>query len=579
MDALIDTGSDISLMRAEQYVKIGVPKLGKKTIRFRGIGGEYNETLSEFDTVVIINERDYPMHVHVVAGDLMKDELILGIDFLNTVQVIMSGGKVTIRALESITEDKEVHEVCKLDVILDEVNSTDVTHILNTEHREAIKSLIDEYKLQKTRETKLKMTILLKDDEPVYQRARRLSPIEREQVNTQINEWIREGIVQPSLSEYASLVVLTRKKNGSIRLCVDYRQLNKKIIKDRYPFPLVEDQLDLLQGAKYFSTLDLKNGFFHVYMDEQSRKITAFIVPDGHYEFLRVPFGLCNSSAVFQRFINTVFRDLIQEKTVLTYMDDLIIPSTNCETEIRKLRAVLRTASEAGLEINWSKCQFLQQRVEFLGHVIEKGCVSPSERKTVAVRKFSEPKTVKQVQSFLGLSGYFRKFILQYSIIARPLTNLLRAGKEFEFNERERESFMRLKVILCDSPTLSLYEIGAETELHTDVSMNGYGAILLQRSRGDGAMHPVYYCSGKTTPAEEKYTSYELEVLAIVKALRKFRVYLLGISFKIITDCRAFTATMNKKELCVRVARWALLLEESSYTIEHRVGACRMWMR
>ncbi|KAH0948669.1 hypothetical protein HN011_002463, partial [Eciton burchellii] len=131
-------------------------------------------------------------------------------------------------------------------------------------------------------------------------------------------------------------------------------------------------------------------------MDEQSRKVTAFIVPDGHYEFLRVPFGLSNSSAVFQRFINTVFRDLIQEKTVLTYMDDLMIPSINCETEIRKLRAVLRTASEAGLEINWSKCQFLQQRVEFLGHVIEKGYVSPSEHKTVAVRKFPEPKTVKQ---------------------------------------------------------------------------------------------------------------------------------------------------------------------------------------
>jgi len=295
MDALIDTGSDISLMRAEQYVRVDAPKLGKKTIRFRGIGAENNKTLGEFDTVVNIDERDYPMHVHVVAGDLMKDELILGIDFLNTVQVTMSGGKVTIRALESITEDKEIHEVCKLDVIIDEMNSTDVTHILNTEHREAIKSLIDEYKPQKT---KLKMTILLKHDEPVYQKARRLSPIKREQVNTQI-EWIREGIVQPSLSEYGSPVVLTRKKNGSIRLCVDYRQLNKKIIKDRYPLPLVEDQIDLLQGAKYFSTLDLKNGFFHVYMDEQSRKVTAFIVPDGHYEFLRVPFGLCNSPAVF----------------------------------------------------------------------------------------------------------------------------------------------------------------------------------------------------------------------------------------------------------------------------------------
>jgi hypothetical protein len=191
--------------------------------------------------------------------------------------------------------------------------------------------------------------------------------------------------------------------------------------------------------------------------------------------------------------------------------------------------------------------------------VIENGYVNPSERKTEAVRKFPEPKTVKQVQSFLELNGYFRKFIPQYSIIARPLTNLLKAGTEFEFNERERESFTRLKEILCDNPTLSLYEIGAETELHIDASMHGYGA-----------MHPVYYCSGKTIPAEEKYTSYELEVLAIMKALKKFRVYFLGTSFKIITDCRAFATTMNKKELCVRVARWALLLEEFSYTIEHR---------
>jgi len=173
------------------------------------------------------------------------------------------------------------------------------------------------------------MSIVLKDEEPVYQRARRLAPIEREKVNEHISEWIRDGIAQPSLSDYASPVVLVEKKDGSTRLCVDYRQLNKKIVRDRYPLPLIEDQLDLLQNARYFSTLDLKNGFFYVPLDKDSIKYTAFIVPDGHYEFLKVPFGLCNSPSVFQRFINNIFKNAIREKIVLTYLDDLIIPSVD----------------------------------------------------------------------------------------------------------------------------------------------------------------------------------------------------------------------------------------------------------
>lgn len=222
--------------------------------------------------------------------------------------------------------------------------------------------------------------------------------------------------------------------------------------------------------------------------------------------------------------------------------------------------------------MNWRKCCFLQTKVEFLGHVIEGGYVRPSERKTEAVRHFSEPTSVRQVQSFLGLSGYFRKFVPEYSIIARPLSNLLRADVKFRFGTEEKNAFTRLKTMLCERPVLSLYRVGAETELHTDASALGYGAILLQKNSEDGFFHPVYYASGKTTPAEAKYTSYELEVLAIIKALKKFRVYLLGIMFKIVTDCRAFTLTMNKKELCVRVARWALFLEEFQYSIEHRPG-------
>lgn len=338
-----------------------------------------------------------------------------------------------------------VPEILKIDLVEEEdweICRVDVAAMENAEQRMALQNLVENYKPNRIYESDVKMKLTLRDEEPIYQSARRLSLTEKLVVNEQIDEWIEEGIVQPSASDYASPVVLVKKKDGSVRLCVDYRMLNKKVIKDRYPLPLIEDQLNLLQDARVFSTLDLKNGFFHVRMDELSRKYTAFIVPDGHYEFLRVPFGLCNSPAVFQRFINSVFRNLMRQGMVLAYMDDLIIPSSNIEDGVKKLARVLETASKAGFIINWRKCCFLQSRVEFLGHVVGGGRMRPSDRKTEAVRRFPEPASIRNVQSFLGLSGYFRKFIPGYSMIARPLTNLLKAGAQFHFDDTERDAFV-----------------------------------------------------------------------------------------------------------------------------------------
>ena len=493
----------------------------------------------------------------------MPHGLIIGTDFLDSVALIMRGGEISIRRLD-------VPEVFNINV--DDARGVDLSHIPIPEHREAIKDLINSYEPNRTREVGVTMNIILSDDIPVYQRPRKLAPEEKVEVDKQIAVWLEEGIVQPSHSDYASPIVLVKKKNGSTRICVDYRQLNRKIIKDRYPLPLIEDELDSLQGATIFSTLDLKNGFFHVPVEAASRKYTAFVVPNGHYEFLKVPFGLCNSPAVFQKFIHAVFREVTVTGIARTYLDDIVVLANDTSSAIKNLKAVLQVASQYGLSINWEKCNLVRTRVEYLGHIVENGCVQPSEHKTKAVIKFPKPRCVRDVQSFLGLTGYFRKFIQHYSIVARPLTNLLKGDSEFKFEALERESFEKLKLILSSSPVLKLYRVGAETELHTDASGLGYGAILLQRDSADGAFHPVYYASGKTTPAEERYPSYELEVLAIVKSLRKFRVYLLGISFKIVTDCQAFAMTMNKKDLCVRVARWALLLEEFNYEIEHRPG-------
>ena len=255
------------------------------------------------------------------------------------------------------------------------------------------------------------------------------------------------------------------------------------------------------------------------------------------------------------------------------FVDDLVIPAVDQEEALQRLKKVLEVAAEYGLEINKKKAQVMQTRIEFLGHVVENGRLYPSQEKIKAVQRFPEPRCVKNIHSFLGLTGYFRKYVKDYALISKSLTDLLQKDKPFHFGEEEAKAFQKLKDVLSEEPVLLIYNPEYETELHTDASREGYGAILFQRSPEDRQLHPVYYMSRKTTPAEKQYSSYELEMLALIVAFRKFRVYLLGITFKIITDCQAFQKTMDKKDLSHKIAGWAMELETFKYTIEHRSGS------
>lgn len=228
-------------------------------------------------------------------------------------------------------------------------------------------------------------------------------------------------------------------------------------------------------------------------------------------------------------------------------MDDLIIPSTTREEGAEKLKEVLALCEEHELRIKWEKCIFLEKKIEYLGYEIEKNQIRPSENKTLAVKKFPKPTTIKQVQRFLGLTGYFRKFVPGYAVIAKALSDLLKKNENFIFMDKHKIAFETLKDILSKKPVLQIYSPYAETELHTDASKHGIGAILLQKSHEDGKMHPIYYMSYKTSLAQQNWSSYELEVCAIIQAMKKFRVYLLGLKFKIITDCSAFELTMKKR--------------------------------
>ena len=275
---------------------------------------------------------------------------------------------------------------------------------------------------KKNLHTDVETFIILKDEEKVFHNPRRLPLAEIRIVEEQLQVWLEEEIISPSRSEDASPIILVKKKDGSNRLCVDYRRLNKKILKDRYPFPNIEEQLDKLQAAKLYSTLDLENGFFHVPVEKSSRKYTAFCTHKCVFEFNKTPFGLCNSPSA--RFINHVFSHLLNQDILVLYMDDIIIPSVSYDEGLSRLDIVLNTASKNGLNIKWKKCQFLQRKVEYLGYIIENGTVKPSENKLNAVAKFPVPKSVKDVESFLGLTGYFRKLIPNYANRSSPLSDM-----------------------------------------------------------------------------------------------------------------------------------------------------------
>jgi len=247
-------------------------------------------------------------------------------------------------------------------------------------------------------------------------------------------------------------VLLAKKNDGSQRLCVDFRRINKVIVKDHFPLPLIDDQLDRLQKALVFSTIDLRNGFFHVPFAESSRKYTSFVTQSGQYQFLKVPFGLSNSPGVFQRHINAIFRTLSRRGIALPYVDDIIIPAKDEKEAVSNLNEVISTCSEYGLELNLKKCHFLQTRIQFLGHIIEQKAISPTPQKIDADSKFKTPQNLKQLESFLGLIGYFRKFVQNYALISKPLTDLTKNKAEFVIGPDEENAFESPKKYLTSKP-------------------------------------------------------------------------------------------------------------------------------
>ena len=378
------------------------------------------------------------------------------------------------------------------------------------------------------------------------------------------------GVIEPSNSPYNSPIVIVKKKDGTNRFCIDYRRLNAVTKFDNEPMGNPEDIMTKLSKDKYFTKIDLTKGYWQIPVAESSKSMTAFSTPNGLYQFRMMPFGMMNSGATFNRMMRELLGD---NEQIDNYVDDVLCHTEEWLLQLQLLREIFTRIREAGLTIRPSKCFIGYTSIDFTGHVVGQGELKMEDDKLERIRNAERPKTKKQVRSFLGLAGYYRKFVPNFAEVAAPLTDLTKKGLPTNVmwkTEHER-AFKVLCDLLTSSPILRLPDLSSPFILRTDASDVGIGAMLLQEHE-DGVF-PVAYASKKLLKREQNYSVIERECLAIVFGIKKFEKYLYGTQFTIETDHAPLTYLQKFKADSGRLMRWALFLQSYSFTIKAIKGS------
>ena len=392
-----------------------------------------------------------------------------------------------------------------------------------------------------------------------------MAPLELQELKEQLQELLDKGYIRPSVSPWGAPVLFVKKKDGSMRLCIDYRELNRITVKNRYPLPRIDDLFDQLQGAKYFSKIDLRSGYHQLRVKACDIPKTAFRTRYGHYEFLVMSFGLTNAPAVFMDLMNRVFKDFL-DKFVIVFIDDILVYSKSKEEHDEHLRAVLEKLRENKLYAKYQKCEFWLDQVAFLGHIVSADGIKVDPAKVEAITNWSRPSTVTEVRSFLGLAGYYRRFVEGFSTIAMPLTQLTRKSNKFIWTDECEISFQELKKRLVTSPVLTLpYGMGGYV-IYSDASKKGLGCVLMQHGK------VIAYASRQLKPHEVNYPTHDLELAAVIFALKIWRHYLYGDKCDIFTDHKSLKYIFTQKELNMRQRRWIELLKDYDVNIQYHPG-------
>lgn len=468
-----------------------------------------------------------------------------------------------------ITDETRINTITQLIKIPSELNTEEKSSILEICSRyQDLFQLPNEF-LSHTEAIKHEIP-LFSDTAPINVRPYRLPQAQKEFIEKQTREMLDKNIIQYSKSPWNfPLLVVPKKGPQKYRLVVDYRKLNDVTVGDAFPLPNITEIFDQLGFCQYFTSLDLATGYHQVLIDPKDRPKTAFSTPTGHYEFNRMSMGLKGAPATFQRMMTHVLTGL-QGIHCLIYLDDIIVYGKNLKDHNNKLTEVLQRLREHNLKLQPEKCHFLQKEITYLGHIISGSGVKPDPKKIDCIKNYPRPTNGKELQAFLGLGNYYRRFIEQYSSISYNLTQLLKKNAVFNWSEEVEKSFQKLKEELTGPRVLQFPNFEEEFNLTTDASNFALGAILSQGTIGSDK--PIAYASRVLQKAEKNYSTIEKELLAIVWAVKNFRPYLYGRKFTVVTDHKPLVWLFNLKDPSARLMRWRLQLTEYDFSVIHKAG-------
>lgn len=472
-----------------------------------------------------------------------NEEVILGMDWLTSEDILL------------YPRTKEVRKKNKL------VNS--MTFKSEETVLEEFPELLPTEEFQTITNAPYKHRIDTGDTSPIASRDYRRAQVENDIIKIEVNKMLKSGVIVESNSDWCSPIVLIKKPNGKIRFCIDFRKLNMVTVKDKYLLPGITELLETLQGSKFFSTIDLKAGYWQLPLDPRDAKKTAFVADGQLYEFRCLPFGVVNGPPSFMRLMHGILKGL---KNTMVYLDDVIIFTATRTEHEQALRLLLTRLAEYNLKISLNKCQFFQKEVQFLGFLVSGDGIRSNPEKVKVVQNWPVPLTAKRLSKFLGFCAFYHKFLANLSDVAIPLYNLLRKKTKFKWTDEADQAFYTLKEKMVSLPNLAYPDPTLPYDLHCDASNVGVGAVLVQQGR------PIAFASKTLSPAEMNYSTTERECLALVWSLNYFYTYLYGAHFTIYLDHAALKSILSTKMPRGRITRWILAIQSYTFTICHRKG-------